>query len=90
MSESSARNERRALRRAMGPHVQAFTSDTTQAIQTLQAGLGTVHAQLSEQEQRCRDRVATAVFIAHRVEYEQQRFVQRGWRDRLRWLLTGR
>lgn len=44
MSESTARAERRALRRVVGPELLSFTEDTTQAIRTLQAGLTTITA----------------------------------------------
>lgn len=43
MSESTARAERRALRRVVGPELLSFTEDTTQAIRTLQAGVTTLH-----------------------------------------------
>lgn len=47
MSESTARAERRALRRVVGPELLSFTEDTTQAIRTLQAGITTITQQFA-------------------------------------------
>lgn len=78
----------------MGPHVQAFASDTKQAIQTLQASIQTLHHEIAEERElrlaQCHKQLVF-VDLGDKVNAAKlEAFVGQPLIYRLRWLIFGR
>lgn len=68
----------------MGPHVQAFASDTKQAIQMLQAGLHTLRQELDQERRERRELVRWVTTLDEAMERQRTRW------ERVRAYILGR